>query len=127
MIDRCTNPKNKAWRYYGGRGIKVCDHWNPKRGGSFENFLAYMGPRPPATSIDRIDNDGNYEPGNCQWATPKQQGRNTRRVKLTLADVHVLRNTASLSARKLAELFGVDISTIRRVKRSRRWAVDGPH
>lgn len=75
MIQRCTNPKATGYKYYGGRGIKVCDRWR----GDFLSFLADMGERPPGLSIDRYpDNDGNYEPGNCRWATAKQQVANRR-------------------------------------------------
>ncbi len=72
MKARCTNPNGNRWRHYGGRGIRVCDRWF----NSFENFLADMGERPADRSIDRIDNDGNYEPANCRWATPTQQIHN---------------------------------------------------
>ena len=74
MIQRCTNPRASNWGYYGGRGITVCDRWLH----SFENFLADMGMRPADLSLDRIDNDGNYEPGNCRWATAVEQSQNRR-------------------------------------------------
>lgn len=73
MHQRCTNPKRRGFKDYGGRGITVCERWQ-----KFENFLADMGERPPGLSIDRVNNDGNYEPGNCRWATRVEQNRNQR-------------------------------------------------
>ena len=73
MLNRCLNRKCKFFRHYGGRGITVCDRWRV-----FENFLADMGIRPLGMTLDRVDNDGNYEPTNCRWATPVVQSRNSR-------------------------------------------------
>jgi len=75
MKQRCSNPKNKRYPIYGGRGITVCQRWRD----SFEAFYADMGPRPSdGHSIDRINPDGNYEPGNCRWATLEEQANNKR-------------------------------------------------
>jgi hypothetical protein len=75
MLSRCENPKHGAYEYYGGAGITVCERWH-----MFANFLADMGERPPGTSIDRWpDPYGNYEPGNCRWATIAEQAGNKRK------------------------------------------------
>jgi len=76
MKQRCENENREKYRRYGARGISVCRRWR----NSFENFLKDMGKRPGSGySLDRIDNNGNYEPGNCRWATAKQQARNKRK------------------------------------------------
>jgi len=81
MVQRCTNPANGSYADYGGRGITVCDEWR-----RFDNFLADMGERPKGTSIDRIDNNAGYMPGNCRWATASQQARNRRSSLLVSMD-----------------------------------------
>lgn len=77
MRDRCSNPKNASFNRYGARGISVCPEWAT----SFATFLADMGECPRGLSIERNDNDGNYEPGNCRWATAQEQQGNTSRTR----------------------------------------------
>jgi hypothetical protein len=78
MNRRCSNPLLRCFKNYGGRGISVCERWRV-----FENFFADMGPRPsPRHSLDRVNNDGNYEPGNVRWATMKEQARNKRTTRM---------------------------------------------
>ena len=107
MKDRCENPQNKSFPYYGGRGIKVCKQWQ-----SFDNFLRDMGKRPRGKSIDRFpNNNGNYEPGNCRWATTDEQARNTR------ANVLITYQGQTRTAQEWATITGIDNSTIcKRVK-----------
>lgn len=97
MLRRCIDPRDKAYAHYGGRGISVCDRWLDRKA-----FVADMGPRPSHRhQIDRIDTNGNYEPGNCRWATPKEQSRNTRRNVLVTIDGH------TRCVAEWAEVFGI--------------------
>lgn len=97
MIQRCHNSKSSAYKNYGGRGIEVCERWR-----TYPNFLADMGRKPsPTLTIDRINNDGNYEPGNCRWATRSEQQRNTR-VQL------VVRKQCLVCKRKTGHIKGSD-------------------
>jgi hypothetical protein len=77
IVARCTNPKSEQYRWYGARGILICERWR-----KFENFLADMGERPPGLTIDRKDSNGHYEPGNCRWASKTVQASNMRSTKL---------------------------------------------
>lgn len=111
MRTRCTNPKTKRYPDYGGRGIRVCAPWMA----DFAAFLADMGEKPNGMTLDRRDNDGDYEPGNCRWATRDEQARNTRQTKLSALSVVLLRQMWLRSRQGLkqhiAAAFGVRVGT----------------
>jgi hypothetical protein len=113
MVQRCTNPKSKQWPDYGGRGITVCDRWL-----TFANFLADMGERPRGLSIDRINVNGSYEPGNCRWATAAEQAQNQRRTKLRREDVIAIRRGNRATAAAIAAARGIRPSYAYKLQRA---------
>lgn len=120
MRKRCLTETDKAYRHYGGRGINICARWS-----AFENFLADMGRKPsPDHSIDRIDNDGNYEPGNCRWATRLEQSRNKRTTILSEDVAIQIRELANsgVSKAEISRSLNVHYSSVKQVAARRQWA-----
>lgn len=119
-IRRCTNANHPAWSRYGSRGIAVCPGWID----DFQAFLEHIGPRPSSEfSLDRIDNDRGYEPGNVRWATRKEQNRNRGNSKLTRGAVDAIRwlRFVGFTVTDLASDFGVSFQTIHRVDTGEIW------
>jgi hypothetical protein len=116
MMQRCYNPLNTSYPDYGGRGIEVCEDWQ----NDYDNFREDMGVRPPDKTIERINVNGDYTPYNCYWTSPKYQTRNRRNNKLNYANVELIR-TSNKSAKYLAELFDVHVTTITRIRNNKRW------
>lgn len=103
MLNRCRNPKQSTWRYYGGRGITVCEEW----ANSFAAFFAYVGPKPsPLHSIERNDTNSNYEPGNVRWATRDEQNRNKR------SNINITINGVTHCVKDWARIVGKDYRVI---------------
>lgn len=101
MIYKCEKPDHPQYKWYGSRGISVCERWH-----SFENFLADMGERPRGLTIHRVDNDGNYEPGNCVWANRKTQSRHKRNNRL------VTFNGVTASLAEICERFHLNYGAV---------------
>ncbi len=102
MKQRCSNPNNAAYYRYGGRGIRVCERWI----NSFEEFLNDMGECPDGLTIERKNNDGNYEPGNCRWATEMEQASNTSRSN------HITHNGETHHASEWARILNIPVGTL---------------
>ncbi len=113
MKNRCYNKNNKRYKHYGGRGITVCDRWLH----SFMAFFEDMGSKLfSKAQIDRIDNDGNYEPGNCRWTTCTENNRNRRFTKLTINKAKTIRKlykSTEITITRLAKKYGIDRHTVR--------------
>jgi hypothetical protein len=114
MIRRCNNKKSEKYPRWGGRGISVCKRWFE----SFENFVSDMGEKPDGLSLDRIDNDGNYEPGNCRWSTQKEQIHNSSVLKITQLmryAIHRMYSDYNYKPDYIAQIFDVNIATISKI------------
>lgn len=111
MWQRCSNPKNPAFKHYGERGITVCERWR-----SFELFLSDMGPAPLAHSLERNDNEQGYAPDNCRWATQNAQCNNTRCNHL------LTHNGKTLNLTQWAKLIGIHYTTLR-ARLDRGWPI----
>lgn len=111
MKTRCTNPSHAQFKDYGAKGITMCSRWE-----KFENFLADMGERPEGRTLDRIDNDKGYEPGNCRWATAKEQAREKRR--------NLTHNGITLSVTDWAAKLGIKQATLNARLNRHGWSVE---
>lgn len=112
MIDRCYSINHPSYRRYGGRGISVCDRWR----NNLDNFIEDMGEKPsPTHSIDRINNNGNYEPSNCRWATMSEQQTNKNTTKLTNSQCFEINKKIAdgVSLRELTKMYDTSIHNIR--------------
>lgn len=113
VMERCYSESDPAYDRYGGRGIKVCDRWH-----DFKNFYEDMGDRPEGRTLDRINNDGDYSPDNCRWATYKRQNRNKRNT------IIVEFNGETACLKDLTEKYGLNYQTVYARIKKHGWSVD---
>jgi hypothetical protein len=119
MRNRCNNPNDARFKHYGARGITICDRWS-----DFPTFAQDLGPHPgPGYTLDRIETDGNYEPGNVRWATRAVQARNQRRAKLTKETAERVRSMSrsGMTQLAIAKIIGCDRSMIGYIVRGDHW------
>lgn len=120
MRQRCMNPNSDKWKWYGGRGIKICDRWS-----DYAMFLEDMGERPEGKTIDRIDNDGDYEPNNCHWATQLEQTR--KQSKNTLNEITVIQlridRASGMTYQAIAEKYGISKTSAHRCAVGKTWSI----
>lgn len=114
MKQRCLNPKNKHYSYYGGRGIQVCERWK----NSFRSFMQDMGPRPHGMTLERVDNNGPYSPENCVWASRLSQCLNRRDTRT------ITHNGITLHLREWANKIGIEYNTLYSRLNRYRWSVE---
>lgn len=113
MKERCSNPKDSAFKNYGGRGIKVCERWR-----KFDAFVTDVGLRPADSLLDRIDNDGNYEPSNCRWRTRKEQNSNRRNC------IYVTLSGETMTLKEACRRKGLKYRAVHKRIQDRGWDVE---
>lgn len=120
MIQRCHTPTHPAYRWYGARGIRVCERWRE----SFDSFAQDMKERPPGMSIDRIDVNGDYEPKNCRWATEAEQQRNRWTNKLNAEQAKQVAELARARIKSQCDItkeFGISERMVRKIAGGKAW------
>ena len=122
MRRRCLDPKNPSYRWYGARGIRICERWD-----DFNVFLADMGERLPGMTLERLDYNGDYDPSNCVWASRSQQARNTRRIKFSFEIAAEIRKryAAGEGCSELGRVYGTTPSHIWSIVIGRIWNTEG--